>query len=84
MTNKTPARVAAQATQSGVLKKGTLTLIGIAGSTTAPRALILTQTGRVVTAELGKRSSVGTVVGISEDTVVLKRGGQTTTLKMPG
>lgn len=84
MSNDTPARVAAQATQSGVLNRGTVTLIGIAGNTSAPRALILLQSGRVITAKLGKKTSVGTVIGINENTVVLKRGGRTTTLRLPG
>lgn len=83
MANKTPAPVAEKATQKGALERGTLTLIGIAGGEESRRALILLASGRVVTAKMGERSTVGTVVGISESSVVLLRGGKELTLDLP-
>lgn len=83
MTNKTSDLVAEQATQRAALERGTLTLIGLAGGVDTRRALILLASGRVVTAKMGERSSVGTVVGIDEKSVVLLRGGKELTLEMP-
>ncbi|TKZ21692.1 hypothetical protein FAP39_03570 [Shimia litoralis] len=83
MSTDTPNQVAKKATQSGALKRKSLTLIGIAGSTDALRALIMLPSGKVVTARMGERSSVGHVMGINETTVVLVRGGKEITLQMP-
>lgn len=83
MTNNTSALVAEQATQKAALTRGNVTLIGLAGGADTRRALILLASGRVVTARMGERSTVGTVVGIDETSVVLLRGGKELTLKMP-
>ena len=83
MTTKTPAHVAEQATLKGALKRDSLTLIGIMGSSDAMRALIMLPTGRVVTAQMGETSSVGTVIGIDGTRVILMRGGKQLTLEMP-
>ena len=83
MTTKTPAHVAEQATLKGALKRDSLTLIGIMGSSEALRALIMLPSGRVVTAEQGETSSVGTVLGIDNTRVILMRGGKQLTLEMP-
>ncbi|WP_127112396.1 hypothetical protein [Shimia sediminis] len=83
MSNNTPKNVADEATQKGALQRGTLTLIGIMGSSDAMRALIMLPSGKVVTAHEGETSSVGTVVGIDEARVILLRGGKELTLEMP-
>lgn len=83
MTNNTSALVAKQATQKAALTRGNVTLIGLAGGTETRRALILLASGRVVTARMGERSTIGTVLGIDETSVVLLRGGKELTLKMP-
>ncbi|SHJ67522.1 hypothetical protein SAMN05444000_111115 [Shimia gijangensis] len=83
MTEKTSTHVAQQATQKAALTRGALTLIGVAGGEDTRRALILLASGRVVTAKMGERSTVGTVVGINETSVVLMRGGKELTLEMP-
>ncbi len=83
MSNDTPELVAEQATQKAVLKRGTLTLIGIAGGGDTLRALILLPSGKVVTTQLGETSRIGTVLGIDETRVILKRGNKHLTLDMP-
>ena len=83
MSNDTPAYVAEQATQKAALKRGTLTLIGIAGGAETLRALILLPSGKVVTAQLGEKSSVGTVLGIDNTRVILMRGNKQLTLELP-
>ncbi|WP_204114771.1 pilus assembly protein PilZ [Shimia biformata] len=83
MSTKTPKKVADTATQQGVLKRGQLTLIGIAGAGSDRRVLFRTSTGHIVTAEPGKPSRVGTIVGIADDRVVLRRSGRDVTLTLP-
>ena len=83
MSKSTSELVAKQATQKAALTRGTLTLIGLAGGADTRRALILLASGRVVTAQMGERSTIGTVVGINETSVVLLRGGNELTLEMP-
>ena len=83
MSNQTPKTVADKATQKGALNRGTLTLIGIMGRVDAMRALIMLPSGKVVTAHEGETSSVGTILGIDETRVILRRGGKQLTLEMP-
>lgn len=83
MSTTTPDHVADKATQTGALKRGTLTLIGIAGSTQTLRALIMLPSGRVITAQMGEQSTVGKIVGINDTTVIVVRGGKEITLQMP-
>ncbi|MFY0661691.1 MAG: pilus assembly protein PilZ [Shimia sp.] len=84
MSSKTPSHVAAQATQTGVLKnRSRLTLIGVMGSPKSPRALLMTAGGKTLRVELGDRTPSGKVVAIGEDSVVLNAGHGTTRLSMP-
>ncbi|GAA6180992.1 MULTISPECIES: hypothetical protein [unclassified Shimia] len=84
MTSKTPPHVATTATQSGVLKnRSRLTLIGVMGSTNAPRALLMTTSGRTLRVELGDRTPSGKVVAIDGSSIVLNGGQGTTRLSMP-
>ena len=84
MSTKTPPHVAAQATQAGVLKnRSRLTLIGVMGSTQAPRALLMTAGGRTLRVELGDRTPSGKVVAIGEDSIILNAGHGTTRLTLP-
>ena len=82
---KTPKHVADQATAKGVLKqRSRLTLLGVMGSKKAPRALLMTTTGRTLRVKLGDSTPGGKVAAIGEDTIVLQGGGRTTTLQIPG
>lgn len=84
MSTKTPALAAQTATQTGVLKNRTrLTLIGLMGTPKAPRALLLTTTGRALKVALGDRTPGGRVVAIGKDNIILQAGQRTTELKMP-
>ncbi len=84
MSSKTPAHVAAQATQQGVLKnRSRLTLIGVMGSANSPRALLMTAGGKTLRVSLGDRTPSGKVVAIDEDSIVLNAGHGTTRLSMP-
>ncbi|CUH50624.1 hypothetical protein [Shimia marina] len=84
MTSKTPPHVAAQATQSGVLQnRARLTLIGVMGSQKAPRALLMTSSGRTLRVELGDRTPSGKVVAIDAHSIVLNGGQGATRLSMP-
>ena len=84
MSSKTPSHVAAQATQSGVLKnRSRLTLIGVMGGPKNPRALLMTAGGKTLRGELGDRTPSGKVVDIGEETIVHNAGHGTTRLSMP-
>lgn len=83
MSNDTPAHVADKATQKAALQRGTLTLIGIAGGADSLRALILLPSGKVITAQLGETSSVGTVLGIDATSILLLRGRKQLRLALP-
>lgn len=81
---KTPDHVAQKATSKGVLKqRPRLTLIGIMGSPKAPRAILMTTTGRTLRVKLGDNTPGGRVAAIGTDSIVLQGGGRTTTLKIP-
>jgi Tfp pilus assembly protein PilP len=85
MSNKTPKHVADAATAKGVLKqRSRLTLIGIMGSTKSPRALLMTTTGRTIRVSVGDNTPGGRVAAIGENKIILKGGGGTTTLEIPG
>lgn len=84
MSSKTPSHVAEVATQAGVLKnRSRLTLIGVMGSSEAPRALLITPAGRTLNVAIGDRTPRGKVVAIDETSVVLNGGSGTTRLSMP-
>ncbi len=84
MTTKTPSHVAAQATQSGVLKnRSRLTLIGVMGSDANPRALLMTRGGRTLRVQTGDRTPSGKVIAIDAQSVVLNSGQGATRLSMP-
>lgn len=83
MSNKTPKDVAEKATQRGVLTDGEVTLLGIAGAGLDRRILIRLPSGSIIKAEPGKPSRAGTIVGISDSQVVLRRGGKDVTLTIP-
>ncbi|WP_209080123.1 hypothetical protein [Shimia sp. R9_3] len=84
MTSRTPSQVAEQATQSGVLKnRSRLTLIGVMGSQTRPRALLMTRSGRTLRVQPGDRTPSGKVLAIDAQSIVLNSGHGATRLSMP-
>ncbi|TCL09815.1 hypothetical protein BXY66_1880 [Shimia isoporae] len=84
MSNKTPKHVADTATHKGVMKqRQRLTLIGVMGTPTSPRALLMTTSGRTIKVKLGDNTPGGKVAAIGTDTIVLQGGGRTTTLEIP-
>ena len=84
MTSSTPSHVAAQATERGVLKsRARLTLIGVMGSQSAPRALLMTARGRTMRVALGDRTPSGKVIAIDAQSIVLNSGQGATRLTLP-
>lgn len=81
---RTPARVAATATARGVLDRNRLTLIGIMGPASAPRALVRLPGGRIKEVAPGDRLSQGRVLAIDADGLVLQSGGGTRRLTVAG
>ncbi|MFD2738634.1 type II secretion system protein N [Sulfitobacter aestuarii] len=77
----TPANIARLATSKAPL--GSVTLIGIFGSTSAPGALIRTRSGRISRVSLGDRIGGAVVAAIADDTLVLSRRGRNEVLKLP-
>ncbi|MBO9475115.1 MULTISPECIES: hypothetical protein [unclassified Shimia] len=84
MTSRTSSKVAGLATETGVLKKRSrLTLIGVMGSKSAPRALLMTGSGRTLRVQLGDRTPSGKVIAIDGQSIVLHSGQGATRLSMP-
>jgi len=82
---KTPKHVADTATSKGVLKqRPRLTLLGVMGSKAAPRAILMTTSGRTLRVKIGDNTPGGKVAAIGDDTIVLQGGRRTTTLQIPG
>lgn len=77
----TPAKVARLATQQMELDR--LTLIGISGNDTDPRALLREGDGTITKVRVGDTLEVGIVTAIGDDAVVLSRRGGNTILKLP-
>lgn len=84
MTNHTPDHVADIATNRGRLgQRGVFTLLGIMGSETALRALILLPSGDTVVTKEDGTSPLGPVRAIDATSVTLLRGGRLMRLKLP-
>lgn len=80
----TPLNVAKLATQSGKLPGRGLVLLGLFGTSTAPKALIRLTSGRTQTIVPGDRISGREVSAIDETSVILSRKGTTYRLTLPG
>ncbi|MCA0870234.1 pilus assembly protein PilP [Seohaeicola saemankumensis] len=83
-SGKTPANVAATATQKSALDTGSLTLIGVIGRAPDARALVRLPGGRIKEVRPGERLSQGQVLGIDEEGLILKSGGQARRVTLPG
>ncbi|WP_425050206.1 hypothetical protein [Psychromarinibacter sp. S121] len=70
--SKVTSPAGATATRSDVLQGKGPFLLGIAGKTTDPRAILLMKTGEVIRAGRGDRTPSGTVLAIGADQVQLK------------
>lgn len=79
----TTARVARVATIEDGINLGGVSLIGIFGTSNARRALIRMPRGRYVQVQRGDRVSGWTVSAISEDSVRVHKGSQSSILRMP-
>ncbi|WP_424833485.1 hypothetical protein [Ruegeria sp.] len=78
------ATVKATATQTGVLKKNSVSVLGVYGPKADMRALMRMSSGRVKKVKIGSRVASGTVVAIDEDGIVLRQSGQTRRMTIPG
>jgi len=58
-------------------------LLGIVGTASARRALVRLSKGKTQTVRVGDRIARSTVAAISDDQLVLSRGGSTQILTMP-
>lgn len=79
----TPANVAEMATQSGVLSRSSLSLIGIFGPDKDMQALVRAPNGKVHRVARGSRLSAGRIVAIDAKGVMLERNGRTVHLTLP-
>lgn len=82
-TGKTPANVAKMATQSDVLSRDSLALIGLFGPEKDMQALVRHPGGKVVRVARGSRLNAGRIVGIDAKGVMLDRNGETVHLTLP-
>ena len=80
-TDPTPPHVAELATTTAHLDR--LALIGVFGTQAARAALIRAQDGTVQRVTVGDSVANKTVSAIGEDRVILVRGTQTSTLRLP-
>ena len=78
----TKANVAKQATIANAIDLGDLSLIGIVGSSSRPRALVRTQKGKILTVTVGDKLDGGKVSGIGDGQLTYVKGGKTHVLKM--
>ena len=84
MSTDTNAATAAFATERGTLPMRRLTLIGIAGSEVARRALLRTPAGEIRQVAVGDTVRQATVVAISDNALTLaSRTGSTTVMRLP-
>lgn len=84
VAGKTPARVAAVATQKDAVATSGLVLLGVMGPATDARALVRLPGGRVKQIRPGERLAQGRVLGIDEEGMMLERGGKTLRITVPG
>ena len=75
--------VAVHATESSVLNRNTLNLLGLFGPQQDLRALVRLPGGRIVQVAPGARVSGETVAAIDENGVILQKHGQTRRIAMP-
>ncbi len=78
----TRASVAKQATIKNGISLRKVSLIGIYGSTSKPRALVRLPSGRFVKVGVGDRLDGGRVISISKDQLIYKKGSRSRTLKV--
>lgn len=78
---ETPSIVAEHATQQAHLPN--TALLGVFGTTEAPRALIRLPQGKTRTVSVGDTVAGGKVEAISDDRIVLSRMGSQQILRMP-
>jgi len=79
----TPANVAEMATQSGVLSRTGLSLIGVFGQEANLQALVRDSNGKVHRVAKGTRLAAGRIVGINAAGVMLEKHGRTVHLMLP-
>ncbi|SFU05169.1 hypothetical protein [Sedimentitalea nanhaiensis] len=79
----TPSNVAKLATQNRVLNSRSTDLIGLFGPQSNLTALVRESNGRIRKVETGDKLSIGRIVGIDEDGVVVERNGSTRRLALP-
>lgn len=82
-TGRTTARVAQMATQNSVLGRGETNLIGLFGPQDRMSALLREPSGRIRRVETGDRLSIGRIVGIDADGLMLEKNGSSQRLTLP-
>ncbi|MEM6372959.1 MAG: hypothetical protein AAF727_09295 [Pseudomonadota bacterium] len=83
MSDTTNQTTAALATQTGVMPRHSLQLIGTAGSEDDRRALLRGAGGAIETVRVGDTVRQGTVVAISDRSLILNTMTGTRTLSIP-
>lgn len=78
------ATVKSAATQSGALKKNSVSVLGVFGPKSEMQALIRLSSGRVKKVKPGSRVASGKVIAIDEEGVVLRQSGQNHRIGIPG
>jgi type IV pilus biogenesis protein PilP len=83
MAQDSPKNVQEHATQSGVFDQERISLIGIMGTETQPRAMLRLSSGKTQTVKPGDTVKGRTVIAIAQDQVRLQRGSKLEKLEMP-
>lgn len=83
-SGKTPANVAATATQEKAADLSSVTLIGLNGASGAYKALVRMPGGRIKQVTAGTRLTAGKIVAIDENGLILEKNGRTRRVEMPG
>jgi len=79
----TPANVANMATQSGMLNRNSISLIGVFGPEQNMQALVREPSGKVLRVSQGSRLNAGRIMGIDAKGVMLSRNGRIEHLPLP-
>lgn len=81
--SKTPGNVADTATQPRMIDLGEVSVLGVFGSQTEPKALVRMPSGKTIRVETGSETDAGRVAGIDERGIVLEKAGRTRRITMP-
>ncbi|MCV2890614.1 hypothetical protein [Ruegeria aquimaris] len=78
------SKVSSAATQAADIQKNALTVLGIFGPADDMRALVRLPGGKVEQVAPGDKLRAGEIVAIDDDGLMLRHGGQTRRVSIPG